>query len=195
MTSAFGELKFGSIMLFVVCVIAIVVFRLVIKSLNKAGSGEQPGHLNLGDLKSKGYLTPEEAKRVGEVMRKQYQKQVETQRGQSRSLRADDLALDPEVQRLEVMAAAGQQAEKAGSEAGAEEQERETREAGPVIGTGQAPIMADSAPAERTFTEAEIAEVRLPLDVQQLVDAGLLTEEEVRTVKLRLLQKNHGSPD
>lgn len=193
MATAFGELKFGSIMLFVVLVIAIVIFRLVVKSLNAAGRSETPGQLNLGDLKSKGLLTPEEAKRVGEAMRKQYAKQAEGQKKQWAGPRADELALDPEVQRLEVMAAAGQRADGAGSET--EKPEAENREAGPVVGTGQAPLMADSAPTTRAVTEAEIAEVKLPLDVQQLVDAGLLTEEEVRTVKLRLLQKNHGSPD
>lgn len=171
--------------------VAILLFFLVYRRVSgKMGSSENirpSGGLDLMTLKKKGILTPEELERVGQAMMRQMKDKEAAERRKLGIKSAEALMLDPEVRRLEVLAAA-----KAKSETG-KQQSQQYGESAPQAPSAAVPPQNVSPqapqPAADSISEEELAQVELPLDVQQLVDSGLLSPEEVQNVKRRLLER------
>lgn len=172
-----GPALMGLALLLVVIILAIIFKRVSGASGGKSRL-DNAGGLNLIDLKKKGLLTPEEASRVGAVMARHIEKQAR-QSLPGNSVRADQLLLDPEVRRLEVLAAAAKQADGTASKAKVDLVEEDA-----VV--HQAPLSANDKP----LFDNDVDSVELPFDVQQLADSGLLSPEEIANVKRRILERN-----
>lgn len=160
-------------------VILLIIFRRF-SSLNKSSS-PRPGNLDLISLRKKGVLTPEELEKVGKAMLRQMQKQTEAEKRRQAIASADDLLLDPEVRRLEALATAAKT-----------EAKRHPVQQAPV----PTPLQKSSAldtPFHESSASEEYRSVELPLDVQQLLDNGLLSPEEADNIRRRIWQKQQAA--
>ncbi len=162
----------------VVLILALVIFR---KFSKRRGSNlADDSGLNLMAMKQKNLLTPEEMKMVSQAIARRMAEK-ETQKRAQNSLTTSTLLYDPEVVRLQEEAMAKRQqdaqetAVKAGSDGLAERADADE------VSEPETDVLSGGNDG---MTEAE--DVALPPEVQQLADAGILTEEEIENVRRRL---------
>lgn len=160
-------------------VILLIIFRRF-SSLSKS-SGARPGNIDLVSLKKKGVLTPEELEQVGKAMLRQMQKQTEAEKRRQAIASADDLLLDPEVRRLEALATAAKT-----------EAKRQPVQSAPTV-TPAVVSPAMDTPLQGLAASEDYQSIELPLDVQQLLDNGLLSPEEADTIRRRIWQKQQAA--
>lgn len=160
----------------VVLILALVIFR---KLSKRRGSNltDDTG-LNLMALKQKNLLTPEEMRMVSQAIARRMAEK-ETQNKMQAPLTTSTLLYDPEVVRLQEEAMAKrQQAEQEASLKTTAEEPGEQAGAVDSLGVSQTTLSEDGGSTEK--------ELPLPPEVQQLADAGILTEEEIENVRQRL---------
>lgn len=182
----FAKLGWPAIASLVAIIMIIIILTLVrkVSSQSKGSAKFDQAGLNLVDLKKKGLLTPEELAAVGNSMVRQMEKVEATNRRKSNAPATDTLLLDPEVRRLETLAAIGKKIEPAVNSttvADSRPSASSPSSANPLFPTTQ--------PKSFDYTQDEIDALELPLDIQQMVDAGLLMPDEVDKVKRRILDR------
>ncbi len=190
---------------------ALVAFIIVVVVLKKLSFGKTPNpmdgiaYLDVTGMRKTGQLTDEEAARVRSAM----QRQVDRQRlSSSRRHPSGELGLltDPEVQRLEALAQERQNSASAGFSAAPLPLPSQGPPASfrPKFAPGgHAPPLAkppmpetydaiDQAPAPadsgRIFA-TPVDDVSLPPDIVKMVELGLITPEELETIKIRIRRK------
>ena len=178
-------------------VVIVLLVLIIFYKFRKAGGGKTGAlsdsrGLDLISLKKKGLLTPEELEKVGQAMLRQMELKDQAMRRKTSAKSAEELLLDPEVRRLEALAMARvkEPEVKTGSASPDSADQRSVSAASsasaPEPETMQTSALHATAPVVET---EDMSQVELPLDVQQLADAGLLTPEEVQNVKRRLLER------
>lgn len=177
-----------SVAALVVLILGGVLFRRV-GMRRKNDLAERTG-LDLMTLRQKNLLTPEEMKMVSQaIARRMAEKESKERRGTG-ALSTSTLMHDPEVQRLQELAQAKRLAEAQAAAGGlpptSQVQPGTETPASPSV----EPVTASASPAPVPEEAENLDDVVLPLDVQQLVEAGLLTPEEVQNVKRRLKARN-----
>ncbi len=131
--------------------------------------------LDLMELRKKNLLTPEELAMVsGALARRMAEKDASKQK-LAAAPKPGALLNDPDVRRLEAMALASKSAED-------QTRSDTTRVSDPGSNFTPPKELKESD----TEPEESLDDIILPLDVQQLADAGILTPEEVENVKRRL---------
>ncbi len=135
--------------------------------------------LDMMELRKKNLLTPEELAKVsGAIARQMAQKDAARQK-LAATPSSDALLNDPEVRRLEALAMAAKAADAQARTAARPEPEQEL--AAEPVAEASATSAGDSIESVESLDD-----VILPLDVQQLADAGILTPGEIENVKRRL---------
>lgn len=161
----------------VVLILALVIFRKFAKRRGR-NLADDSG-LNLMSMKQKNLLTPEEMRMVSQAIARRMAEK-DTKKRSETPLTTSTLLYDPEVVRLqeEAMAKRQQEQEQAPVGAGTDGTvERVRPEDFSVVGQ----VASDG---DEGMAGSE--EIPLPPEVQQLADAGILTEEEIENVRQRL---------
>jgi len=176
--SAFSSGLPGITFLGAAILILLIIVLLVLNRFRKNSSRDSlatGAGLNLLELKKKGLLSPDEMERVSSSIVKQMALREQAERRKNSVPTSESLLLDPEVRRLETLAALGKKE--------AEKPPALSPQNTHASQTNAAPEVIPSQPED-------LSSVELPLDVIQLIDAGLLTPEEVDNVKRRIIAKS-----
>jgi len=179
-SSGLTGMTFAGAAILIFLIIVLLILNRFKKNSRKDSLATGAG-LNLLELKKKGLLSPEEMERVSNSIVKQMALKEQAERRRDSVPTTENLLLDPEVRRLETLAALGKKNVEKPAENGTL-----TKAGLPPTAPVQQNVGApDAAPSQ----PEDLSTVELPLDVVQLIDAGLLSPEEVDNVKRRIIAK------
>lgn len=131
---------------------------------------------DVGNLKQKGLLTEEESKAVKQALARQFARQHQIQ---TAGQKPADLLADPEIIRLQQQAEERRRATVDQLAAAANRQQTDAPPPAPQTQASPAPASA----------EDEEGDVQLPPDVLTMAELGLITAEELESIKRRTRER------
>jgi hypothetical protein len=178
----------ASFAIIIVLILAVIIYKRI--SGRRRDNLYDSTGLDLMRLRNKGLLTPEEMEKVSRsIARRLEEKEAERRKAAARPT-PEALLLDPEVRRLQALAEAKEAEDRRSAPApvAAERRVQEGQQA------GSASIQAEDRQTAAVTPDNEgLADIELPLEVQQLADAGVLTPEEIDNVKRRLRDRQQAA--
>lgn len=169
--------------------IGFLLIFLLIKKIKRSSDSSQntSDYMSLIDLKKKGLLTPEEAKNIGESLRRQLKRSEETAKRKSQQIgNAESILLhDPVVMKLQELAEANKALDELPTAV--------NNEFTSTINSKPMTQQNDKDPIFQPLdspTEEQLFAVSLPPEILSMQESGLLNDDEIRNVRLRIWTKD-----